>query len=60
MLVIRCDVRIKHRGFNVFVTKQGLDGSDVRSGCQQVTRKTMSQRMRPDMLVDLRLLHGSF
>jgi hypothetical protein len=42
MLVIRCDVRINHRGFNVFVTKQGLDGSDVRSGCQQVTRKTMT------------------
>lgn len=60
MLVIRCDVCINHRGFNVFVTKQGLYGSDVRSCCQQVTLKTMTQRMGTNMLVDLRLLHSAF
>jgi hypothetical protein len=60
MLVIRCDVRINHRRLDVLVPKQSLGGSDVRSCCKQMARKTMPQRMRTDMLVNLRLLHSAF
>jgi hypothetical protein len=60
MIVIGCDVGVKHRRLNVLVPKQRLDGSDIRTRCQQVTRKTMPQRMGTNMLVDLRLLHSAF
>lgn len=45
MLVIRCDVRINHHRLDVLVLKQCLDGSDIGTRCQQVTRKTVAQRM---------------
>jgi hypothetical protein len=51
--MIRCDVRINHRGFNVFVPEQRLNGSDIRYCCQQVAGKTVSERMRSYMFIDL-------
>ena len=59
MLVIRRDVGVNHRRLDVLVPKQCLDGSDVRSCCQQMARKTVPQGMRTNMFLDLRLLHSA-
>ncbi len=36
---------INHRGLEILVTKQFLDGPDVISVLKELGRKTMSQRM---------------
>ena len=56
--MIRRDMRVYHRGFQVPVSHQLLDRPDIRAGLQQVRGKTVSQGMRRDALADVALIDG--
>ncbi len=57
--IIRGDMRINHRRFDILVAQQRLNGANVGARRQQMTGKTVPEGMRADVLVDLRLSSGS-
>src|SRR6478672_10380798 len=46
------DVRVDHRGADVAMPEQLLDGPDVVAGFEQMGGEAVAQRMRPDGLVE--------
>ena len=45
-------VGVNHRGFNVFMPKQFLYGTDVVPGLQQMCGKAMAEGVRADGLIN--------
>jgi len=54
------NVGVDHGGFNVFVTKQFLDGADIVAIFQEVGGEGVSENVRGDMFVDASLFCSSF
>ena len=54
------DVGINHRGGNVLVSKQLLDGTDIVATFKQVRGKAVSERVAAGCFRNTRLLDGEF
>lgn len=46
------DVRVDHRGADVLVAEQGLNGAEVGAGFEQVRREAVAERVTGGALVD--------
>ena len=52
------EMKINSGFFQIAMSKQNLDGPQIRSGFQQVSGETMPQRVRMNLLADAGTLRG--